>query len=363
MNPPSPDEFWPGHHRLLVVDDEEIVMVALSETLRRERYQVVTTMNPVTALEILGRESFSVIITDQQMPQLSGLELLAQARELQPDATRILVTAVLSLDTVIAAINKGEVYRFLVKPWLREELLVTVRNAALRYELVRKNAELQKTTQMVNTRLVQLNQSLETQVRLAAEQNQQLTRLNSTLRAEFQRGVEMGLHVIETFQPLLGTQARRVIQLCEVMARRLTLTTDQEQTLGLAARLYDLGLVGVPRELVKRWQNEPASLSQAEQALIEEHPIVSQRLASWGDPLQEAALAIRAHHERFDGEGYPDRLKGQAIPWLARLLAVAVALASSPRPGREAIEAVRRGSGTLFDPEAVQALLQSASDC
>jgi DNA-binding NtrC family response regulator len=123
---PSPQDN--SLHRILVVDDEEIVLVALRETLRREGYQVETTTDALRALEMVRQEQYAVIITDQMMPLLSGLEFLAQVKQIQPDATRILITAVLSLGTVIDAINKGEIYRFIVKPWLREELLATVRS-------------------------------------------------------------------------------------------------------------------------------------------------------------------------------------------------------------------------------------------
>src|ERR1051325_9178842 len=92
---------------ILVVDDEEIVLAALRETLRREGYEITTAPNPVAALELLQQKQFAVILTDQQMPQLTGLEFLAQAKSIQPDATRVLITAVLSLNTVIDSINKG----------------------------------------------------------------------------------------------------------------------------------------------------------------------------------------------------------------------------------------------------------------
>src|SRR4051812_42603704 len=101
---------------ILVVDDEEIVLAALRQTLQREGYDVTTVSSPVSALELLHQKQFAVILTDQQMPQLTGLEFLAHAKTAQPDATRILITAVLSLNTVIDSINKGEIYRFVVKP-------------------------------------------------------------------------------------------------------------------------------------------------------------------------------------------------------------------------------------------------------
>ena len=137
-------------HNLLVVDDEEIVLIALRDTLAREGYRIATAANALDALKLLKEQAFSVVITDQQMPMLTGLEFLAQVKQLQPDTTRILITAVLNLATVIDAINKGEIYRFIVKPWLREELLATLRNAVQRYDLICRNAALQATTLAMN---------------------------------------------------------------------------------------------------------------------------------------------------------------------------------------------------------------------
>jgi response regulator RpfG family c-di-GMP phosphodiesterase len=356
MNAATPDTYAPSRHRILVVDDEEIVVVALSETLRRERYQVVTTMDPIVALEMLAAESFSIIITDQQMPQLSGLELLAQAKQLQPDATRILITAVLSLDTVIDAINKGEVYRFVVKPWLREELLVTVKNAAQRHELVRKNAELHLAAQTMSARLAQTEKALEQQSRLAAQQAAQLVQLKTVREHQLHCSVELGLHLLDAYLPALGGQARRVRSLCLAIADGLNLPADQRQALGLAAVFHDAGLVGISRTLIARWHDHPAELSHSDWLQIEQHPVAGQKLLGFAEEFKEAGAVIRAHHERFDGQGYPDRVAGEAIPWLARLLSVAAAYESSTLPPSDALESVQHSSGAAFDPEAVRAL-------
>src|SRR5947207_7452934 len=88
-------------HQILVVDDEEVVLVSLRDLLRREGYQVVTAPNAVEALALLKEQAFSVVITDHQMPMLTGLEFLSQVKQMQPDASRILITAVLNLATVI----------------------------------------------------------------------------------------------------------------------------------------------------------------------------------------------------------------------------------------------------------------------
>ena len=345
-------------HNILLVDDEEIVLIALRDTLAREGYQVATAANALDALKLLKEQAFSVVISDQQMPMLTGLEFLAQVKLLQPDTTRILITAVLNLATVIDAINKGEIYRFIVKPWLREELLVTVKNAVQRYDLICKNQMLQVATMSMNEKLTKVNLALEQQVARVAEQNQQLEQFNHALNENLQRSVQLCLRTMQTFYPTLGSQARRVFELCRAMAEGLNLPPEQRQTLEIAAWLHDIGLMGVPRQLIKRWEKSPASLSSAEMAIVQQHPVLGQELASFADHLCEVGPVIRGHHERFDGQGYPDKLREEQIPWLARLLAVAVAYAESHQDGETTIERIKLGKGTLFDPEAVKSFLR-----
>jgi len=348
----------PGHP-ILIVDDEEIVLVALRDTLLREGYQVVASPHAVHALSILKEQPFSVVITDQQMPMVTGLEFLAQVKQIQPDATRILITAVLSLGTVIDAINKGEIYRFVVKPWLREELLATVRNAVQRYDLICSNTRLHAATLAMNGKLTELNHNLEAQVARVAEQNRQLEQFALAQEENLRQSVELCVQTMQTFYPTLGNQARRVFELCKAMAGGLELPSDQRQTLEISALIHDIGLVGVPRQLIKRWEEAPQGLSEAERALVQHHPILGEELAGFAHYLQGVGPAIRAHHERFDGGGYPDGLKGEHIPWLARLLAVAVAYAESNLDAQSASEMISRGSGSDFDPEAVRAFLRS----
>lgn len=345
-------------HRILVVDDEEIVLVGLRETLRREGYEVLTGSNALAGLEALKTGPFSVIMTDQQMPWMTGLEFLTQVKEIQPDASRILITAVLSLDTVVEAINKGEIYRFIIKPWLREELLATVKNAVQRYEMICRHAELQEATAQMNLRLNELNHSLEAQVARVAEQNEQLLKLNQALQTNLERSIQLCLHVMQTFYPTLGTQARRVFELCHAMAETLNLSAEEKQALEISAWLHDIGLVGVPRDVIRRWQQEPKSLNEPEWALIEQHPILGQELVRFVQQLETVGPVIRTHHEKYNGQGYPDKLAGEQIPWLGRLLAVAVSYAENPGEASAAVEAIQLGSGTAFDPEAVRAFLR-----
>ncbi len=346
-------------HPILIVDDEEVVLVALRDTLAREGYQVVTLQHVAHALDVLKQRPFSVVITDQHMPVLSGLEFLGEVKEIQPDATRILITAVLNLNTMIEAINKGEIYRFIVKPWLREELLATVNNAMQRYELIQSHGALHEATRTMNERLTQLNKTLEEQATRDGEQKRRLEELARAQEENFRRSVHLCVQTMQTFYPTLGNRAKRVHELCRTMAEGLELPPEQRQTLEVSAWIHDIGLVGVPRQLIKRWEESPKDLTEAERALMQHHPVLGEELARFAHDLKEVGPTIRAHHEQFDGGGYPDGLRGENIPPLARLLAVAVAYAECNLGPREAAEMISRGSGTEFDPEAARTFLRS----
>lgn len=354
----SPTPMENSLHRILVVDDEEIVLVALRETLRREGYTVETTTDALRALEMVRKEQYAVIITDQMMPLLSGLEFLAQVKQIQPDATRILITAVLSLSTVIDAINKGEIYRFIVKPWLREELLATVRNAVQRYELILRNAVLQATTLSMNEKLTRLNKSLEEQVARVAEQNNRLNDLYAAMTENLSHSVELCLNVMQTFYPVLGMRARRCYAISRAMAEGLQLGPEDTQVLEYSSLLHDIGLVGIPRNLIKKWHDSPDSLTDAERALVHQHPILGEELVRFMHHLEPVGRLIRSHHERYDGSGYPDGLKGEAIPRLGRLLSVAVAFAEGTGADAETLDSIRHRSGSEFDPDAVRLLVR-----
>ena len=211
----------------------------------------------------------------------------------------------------------------------------------------------------MNEQLVELNRSLEQQVKLVAQQNQQLGDVNQALERNLLRSMELCLQTMQTFYPTLGHQARRGAQVCRSLAQVLNLSQEDRRVLESAAWLHDIGLVGAPRRIIRRWQEDPAALDPAERALIEQHPILGQELSSFGCGLEKVGEVIRAHHERFDGKGYPDQLAENNIPWLARLLAVAVAEASSRLTREDTLEAVKLAAGTTFDPQAVRAFLQA----
>jgi response regulator RpfG family c-di-GMP phosphodiesterase len=337
---------------ILVVDDDLAVLDSLTEQLKCEGYAVLASATVEGALELLRSHRFSVIISDQKMPGMLGTELLAEAKRLQPHSSRILITGMLSADTVINAINQGEIFRFLAKPWLRAELLATVTNAVARYELISSNANLQMQT-------AQLNEQLEAKLEELGAKKKALDAANAALQTNFDHSLELCYRIINTFYPLLGQHTKQVVEICQRMVESGHFSEEEERVLIASAWLHDIGLVGFERSLLHRFFSTPESLTDDDRKLLQQQSIYGQALATFVDQLTGVGETIRAHHERFDGGGYPDGLAGEMIPRTARCLAVAVHFVECGVPKDSAMQGILRQSGTAFDPEAVRLFLRS----
>jgi response regulator RpfG family c-di-GMP phosphodiesterase len=344
--------------QILVVDDEPFVITLLKETLEREHYEVVSCTSPLKALAILETQSFGVIISDQRMPEMTGLDFLIESRRLCPEASRILLTAAVSLSTVVDAINKGELFRFVAKPWLREELLATVRNAFQRHELLRRNDELLAQTQQLNAQLIAANAELGTQIQTLQQRTASLDLANQELVTRNENSLELCRRILTAYDPILGGQAKALVEFANKMTENGPFTDAEAHALRSAAWLCDLGLIGVSRELLRTFRTTPNALTERERAALHNHPVYSQTLAALIDPRPEVGAVIRAHHEHFNGAGYPDRLSGNEIPWPARCLAVAVGFVESTAPKQTSIDQILARSGTHYDPEAVRLFMK-----
>jgi response regulator RpfG family c-di-GMP phosphodiesterase len=341
---------------ILLVDDDPGVRDALGGQLEVEGYAVTTAADGPQALELLQQLHFPVIISDQQMPGMTGLELFARTRKLQPNASRILITGVMSVPTLVQAINEGEIHRFLSKPWNRVELVATVHNAIQRHDLLEANAQLQADT-------AQLNEELTAQLQVVRAQNEQLAEAQEALAENFQRSLGLCHRVVMTFSPLLGKRTRVVLDLCRKLVEvpGAPFSKNERHVLLTSAWLHDIGLLGVPHGTLRRFLNEPESCTGDDWLQIRQHPIFGQTLAAFVDPLISVGETIRAHHERWDGAGYPDGLAGRHIPWPARCLAVVAAYVGLNMSRDEALAVLRRQAGTAFDSEAVVLLSKIAT--
>ena len=348
MNSAKPDS------AILLVDDDPDILETFGEQLRWEGYDVTTCADPAAALIALAQRQFAVVISDHNMPQMTGLELLAKVREIQPNASRVLITGLFALDTLVGAINQGEIFRFLAKPWARAEMLATVGNAVQRHRILCDNEKLRADTLALNTELAAANAALRSKIDQLTEQKQQLDESHEALTENFEHSLGLCYRIINTFYPLLGTRTKAVVEICREMAKSDELSAEEKHVLVTSAWLHDIGLVGVKREVLHKLFHRPADCTTADWAMIHQHPAYGQTLAAFVDRLTAVGATIRSHHEQFNGKGYPDGLIGNSIPWTARCLAVAVAYVETGLPKAQASEFIVKNSGTAFDPDAVR---------
>lgn len=175
----SADKERTAERSLLLVDDEENILSALTRVFRREGYRLHRAPSGSAGLEILAQHRVDVIISDQRMPEMTGVEFLSKVKERYPDTVRIVLSGYTDLNSVTEAINKGAVYKFLTKPWEDDLLLKNVREAFQHAELERENKRLTAELQRVNEELSLMNRDLERRV---AEQTREVIRNIAVLR-------------------------------------------------------------------------------------------------------------------------------------------------------------------------------------
>jgi response regulator RpfG family c-di-GMP phosphodiesterase len=152
-------------HTVLCVDDEVNVLNALKRLFRKEGFKLLTAAGGAEALKLLQDNPVHMIISDQRMPEMSGTELMAKAKELYPDMIRIILTGYTDVDTITESINQGHIYKFFLKPWNDQSLVLEIRQALEQYDLVQINKALHQKVLEQNEALRQLNDSLETLVK------------------------------------------------------------------------------------------------------------------------------------------------------------------------------------------------------
>ena len=347
-------------YSILSIDDDPIILKVLEDLVTRAGYHSMTTISGEEALHLAVDRKFAVIIADHNMPDMMGSELLSRIARIQPSASRILITGIKSLDIVTSAVNSGEIFRFVTKPWISAEMIATLHNAVQRYELIESNRSLEKTTQELNERLSVANFQLERQLKELEAGKKEIDISHEALKTNFSRSLELCQRILTTFNPLLGEQAKAATRICQLMAQTHYFNEEQKHVLDVSARLYDIGLTAVPHGFMSSVQNNSEDMSPELKTVFLNHTIHGQTLASFVDLLKPVGETIRAHHERFDGTGFPDGLAGEMIPWTARCLAVVVYYVTCGLPQEQAVDRILEQSGTAFDPDATRLFLKCA---
>lgn len=347
---------------VLCVDDEPNILSAMRRLLRGSGCRVLTAHGGDEALQLLEREPVQLVISDMRMPGMDGAELLSRVRARWPEITRVLLTGYADIGSTISAINRGEIWRYVSKPWDDEALKRLVQEVFEQQSMRREVARLQALTQAQNAELKSLNATLEQRV---VDRTAELAQANDRLRRNYLTTIKAFSGLVELRGgPLVG-HARRVADLARRTARELGLSAQEAQDIFVAGLLHDIGQIGLPDALLAK---PVPKMSAEELQLYRRHPALGEHSLMALEDLQPVAGLIRAHHERHDGQGYPDGVSGEAIPLGARILAVADVfddlrqgqLSSEGLSTSQALTLMLRGRGTQFDPRVFDAFMSVA---
>ena len=360
---------------ILCVDDEPNILTALRRLFRPQGYKVLTAESGSEGLQLLANEAVNLIISDMRMPHMNGAEFLERVMEHWPHTVRILLTGYADLQSTVAAVNRGNIYRYVSKPWEDSDLKLAVRHGLERQFLERDRQRLLDLTKQQNEELKKLNADLEQKVSERTEELREtmaaLEKAHAGLKSSYVAAVRIFANLLEVREKSMAGHSRRVAEQARTLAQRMALQPADIEAVLFAGLLHDIGKIGLPDKLI----NKPfQALTAIERDKVAKHPVVGQAALMSMEYLQGAAHLIRSHHVRFDGQGYPDRLKGEAVPMGARILSVVNdfdalqrgSLATIRYSAAQACDYLIENKGKRYDPQVVDAFLdllgQSGSD-
>lgn len=346
---------------VLFVDDEVNILKALQRLMRSEPVNVVCSSRATEALELLEKSGAQVVVSDQRMPEMSGVDFLSQVRERRPDVVRMMLTGYTEMEIAVEAINRGEIYRLITKPWNDDELRATIRQAFDHADLKGEIRRLNQVTREQNFKLQDMNHNLESKVR---ERTKQLADKHTELRNAYVQTIGALANAVDAKDTYTRGHSERVGVYASKIAREMGFTKEFIERVYIVGLLHDVGKIGVRDAVITK----PDRLTPEEFEEIKAHPEIGAKILEPVDFLADVAPCVRHHHEWFDGSdrGYPWRLRGEMIPLPSRIILVAdtVEAMTSDRPYRKAMplevvcSELDKYSGSQFDPVCTRACLR-----
>lgn len=363
----SQDDISEQMPKILCVDDEPNILSSLRRLFRSKGYKVLTALGGAEGLAVLEAESVDLVISDMRMPVMDGAVFLEHVRSRWPDTIRLLLTGYADVQSIIDAINRGEIYRYITKPWDDNDIVLVVKHALERKALELEKKRLEELTHRQNEELKELNASLEAKVeeRTAAlrQAHDSLIHVNEKLKNSFLTSIKVFSNVIEMRGGKLVGHSRRVADLARKIAKNLGLDAREIQEVFVAGLLADIGKIGFSDELL---ETPVSQLSSDQLGAFYKHTIRAEQLLMPLEDLQGTAKMLRCQHERFDGRGFPDGLSGTEIPIGARILSLASdydylqigGLTPKRVHADDAQALIIRGAGNRYDEKVVAAFKQ-----
>ncbi len=341
-----------NRRHILVVDDDAAMRKVLSLGLEKSGFDVSVARDGREALDALDSGSFDCdcVLLDIRMPVMTGREALPHIKKRNPTLPVLMLTAFNDLSNGIESMRDGA-FDYLVKPVRLEELLQAIERAFSHRALLMENAELGRR-----------NEEYRLQLELRVEaRTMELNEAYVKLRRTNMETVKVLAETIEAKDQYTRGHCQRVRLVAVGIAKVLGLSARHIEILEYSSLLHDIGKIGIPESLL----NKCTKLEPEEFEIIRQHPATGAQILSHVEFFAPCLPSVRQHHERWDGHGYPDRLSGEAIDPLARIIAVGDSFdaMASNRPYRnalpieKAISEIASCKGSQFAPDAAEAFL------
>lgn len=347
-------------HTILAVDDEEGILKALKRLLRPLDVDVIVSQSGEEALKVLADNIVSIIISDQRMPKMTGVEFLTLSQKISPDSIRILLTGYSDINVTVDAINSGAVKYYFNKPWDDEQLLSRIKESLDMFKMTQENRRLTSLTQKQNKELKEFNNTLKQKVE---KQTKAIRWQHDQLKRSYMETIQSFSTIIGLRNKGVGSHSERVASVVKVLMKNMDLSEKEFRDIVVAAFLHDIGKISLPDSILNKSERE---LTQADNNKIEQHPILGQSCMYAITGFEDVGLCIRHHHEDFSGGGYPDDLSHDDIPFGARAIRIADAFDheafKNGYPDDEAINNamayLMRYSGSKFDSELIKKFVE-----
>lgn len=329
--------------KVLVVDDEEAIREVVSTLLESQGYRCTTCPNGRAALDAFRKDTFDLVLSDIVMPEMDGLKLLAELHSDDPDVPVIMVTAMHDISIALEAIRAGA-YDYILKPFEKDQLHLSVRRAVEHRKLVMENRTYQSDLE-----------------HLVAERTRLLSIALQDLEQSYDYTLEALGGALDAKDAETEGHCQRVTAFTITIAKAMGVDSSLLRHIARGAFLHDIGKMGVPDNILRK----PGPLTAEEREIMRRHCEIGYTVLERIPFLKDAAEIVLSHQECYDGSGYPRGLKGEEIPLGARIFAVADTLDAmiSDRPYRKAlpistaIDEIRQFSGRQFDPKVVAIFL------
>ncbi len=309
--------------KVLAVDDERLALELMSEFLKEINIRVLTAHNGEEAYDIIMKEEPDIILSDNVMPKMSGMELCRKIRKIEKfrSVIFILTSAVkVTSEDAADAMEQGA-DDFIKKDLNRAEFLAKIRAfiriRELQLSLKESNTELRREKEELNNSYKQIS----AMTKKLEERNNQLFRINEERKKDLNNVLDIISWLIEARRQYHRGHAKEVAKTAEYIAQQMSLSEKLVESIKIAALLHEIGKSGIPDELAMK---KPDEYTEDEKELLLQHPIVgAQLLKKFMGENSEVVQYIKYTHERYDGSGYPEGLKGRAIPIGSRIIAIA----------------------------------------